>query len=372
MTRHLTSLQSFLFATLVLITAALALHRATPYKNAVDEDVVRGKAAHAFESHYDERFPVKTLGINVWAAIDYTLFHEGRPGVVLGKDGWLYTDEEFNVASDSEQRIGRNLALIGWVRQQLAQKNIKLMVVTVPAKTRVYPEFLGRRRPAGLHADLYNRIQQSLHGEGIAAPDLLAPLSAGKSQRPTFLRTDTHWTPWGAELAAQAIAVRVRAAGYGGSTQTKFATHSDAPQAHKGDLFNFLPLDPYFAWLLPRADQIAVPHTESDGGGGDLLGDGGAPQVALVGTSYSANPKWNFPGYLKQALGEDVMNYAKEGMGPYAPMLAYLNSEDLRSAPPRLVIWELPERYVAMNPEIDAYAVPAEAFVSTQTAEARQ
>jgi alginate O-acetyltransferase complex protein AlgJ len=66
------------------------------------------------------------------------------------------------------------------------------------------------------------------------------------------------------------------------------------------------------------------------------------------------------------------MNYAKEGMGPYAPMLAYLNSEDLRSAPPRLVIWELPERYVAMNPEIDAYAVPAEAFVSTQTAEARQ
>jgi alginate O-acetyltransferase complex protein AlgJ len=43
--------------------------------------------------------PIKRLGTNLWAALDFKLFNEGRPGVVLGRDQWLYSDEEFNPSS---------------------------------------------------------------------------------------------------------------------------------------------------------------------------------------------------------------------------------------------------------------------------------
>jgi alginate O-acetyltransferase complex protein AlgJ len=73
------------------------------------------------------------------------------------------------------------------------------------------------------------------------------------------------------------------------------------------------------------------------------------PDIVLIGTSYSANTRWNFPGYLKEALGEDIASYAREGAGPFRPMLAYLASEDFRREPPRLVIWEIPERALVVG-----------------------
>ncbi|MGA4816040.1 alginate O-acetyltransferase AlgX-related protein [Pseudomonas aeruginosa] len=74
------------------------------------------QAGARLEAHYDKEFPIKRLGTNLWAALDYTLFHEGRPGVVIGKDGWLFTDEEFKPAP-SGQQLEDNWALVRGVRR---------------------------------------------------------------------------------------------------------------------------------------------------------------------------------------------------------------------------------------------------------------
>jgi len=96
--------------------------------------------------------------------------------------------------------------------------------------------------------------------------------------------------------------------------------------------------------------------------GSDLLGDAETPEVALVGTSYSAQPRWNFHGALQEALQQDVGNYAKEGLGPFAPMFEYLKSADFAQAPPRLVVWEIPERYLVTHQKLDEYHLPSQAF----------
>lgn len=67
----------------------------------------------------------------------------------------------------------------------------------------------------------------------------------------------------------------------------------------------------------------------------------------LVGTSYSANELWDFPGALRKHLGRDLINVAEEGDGPLVPMVSYLNSSDFENHPPQVVIWEFPERYLA-------------------------
>ena len=361
--RRATQLNALLFAAFVLVIAAVALARAWGFRPDGGDSVVRGKLAHAFESHYDAVFPARTFGVCLWAAIDYALFHEGRPGVVLGRDGWLYTDEEFKLADGARNDLERNLSLVGWVHRELAKRGIALVVAVVPAKARVYAEHLDRRKPPALHRELYTDIEKTLAADGIPSANLLAPLEAGKSQEPTYLRTDTHWTPFGASLAAEAVAESARTTNL--DANAKFRTVASGAQIHRGDLFNFLPLDPYFAFLLPPPEKIDAVRTESVGdGGASLLGDASSAPVALVGTSYSAESQWNFAGALKAALHADVMNYAKDGEGPFTPMLRYLESDDLRSAPPRLVVWEMPERYLLAHQSLDAFHLPADVFVA--------
>src|SRR3546814_15338462 len=52
---------------------------------------------------------------------------------------------------------------------------------------------------------------------------------------------------------------------------------------------------------------------------------------------------------LKQQLGEDLTNDAHDGVGPFKPMDNYLAGPDFAQAPPQLVIWEIPERYLAIS-----------------------
>ncbi|HJT99252.1 MAG TPA: hypothetical protein VJ696_13125 [Rhodanobacteraceae bacterium] len=366
--RRTVTYNAFLFAALVLTVSAFALARAWGFKPADEHDVMQGKLAHAFESHYDDVFPVRTLGVSLWAALDYTLFGEGRPGVVLGKQDWLYTDEEFKLDNDAETEVERNLALIDWVHKELTRRGIALVVAVVPAKARVYPEYLDRRTPPPLHRDLYARVQARLRDDGIASANLLGPLEAGKRREPTYLRTDTHWTAYGASLAAEAIAEAARAFDLG-TERRDFRTKVAGKETHRGDLFSFLPLDPYFAFLLPPPDEVNRFKTEAvSAGGGGLLGDAPAARVALVGTSYSAETLWNFAGALEQALHEDVMNYAKDGKGPIEPMLAYLESRDLDASPPGLVVWEMPERYLVARQPLEAHHLPPGLFAAAADA----
>lgn len=349
--RHVMIFQSSLFAALVLGVAAAAGSRMVPFDAPPGADWFDGRLARAFESHYDERFPGRTLATNTWAAMDYLLFDEGRPGVVVGREGWLYTEEEFKAYPEGADTVATHLALVPWVRDQLARQGTQLVVALVPSKARIYPEFLGARHPAALHAGLYGHARATLRASGIVAPDLEAALAACKRRTPAFLRTDTHWTPAGARCAADAVRA---AAGFSG--QARYRTRTESVEVLHGDLLSFLPLAPYFSSLLPPPEQIDVRRTERVAGASDpaqaLLGEAAAPPVVLVGTSYSADPRWNLTGALQEALRDDVINYAAKGQGPFLPMLDFLmNAGDL-PAPPRLVVWEIPERYLPMAQDL--------------------
>ncbi|AIG02843.1 alginate biosynthesis protein [Pseudomonas fluorescens] len=355
MTRSFRILYAALFMALLVALGAWSVRSFFGFSTNADATVLNGRWAKAIETHYDDEFPIKRLGTNLWAALDYTLFNEGRPGVVLGRDHWLYSNEEFNPAVNQAQNLQDNYALVEGVRQTLKAKGVQLVMAIVPAKVRLYPEHLGDVQPAGIHAGLYQDFHARVAADKIIAPDLLGPLQQAKLHgQQVFLRTDTHWTPDGAEVAAKQLASVINAKTLLSGEPLRFVTDAEGIAPHSGDLRLFLPLDPLFENLMPPKEplQKRVTHAVQAQAAGDdaLFADSEMP-VALVGTSYSANPNWNFVGALKQALGSEVVNYSEDGHGPILPMLSYLKSDDFKNSPPQVLIWEFPERYLPVNNE---------------------
>ncbi|TPG75955.1 alginate O-acetyltransferase [Pseudomonas mandelii] len=356
MTRSLRILYISLFMVTLLVLGLWSTRSFLGFSTSAETTVLNGRWTKAVETHYDDEFPIKRLGTNLWAALDFKLFNEGRPGVVLGRDQWLYSDEEFNPIVNEELNLQGNYALVEGVRQELKAKGVKLVMAIVPAKTRLYPEHLGEVKPSSIHANLYEDFHAHVAANKILAPDLFGPMLKAKLDgQQVFLRTDTHWTPEGAQIAAETLAKTIAEKTPLSGEPQHFITEPAEKVTHKGDLRLFLPLDPLFENLMPKPEPLQKRNTvaaQDQPAGDDALFANAEVPVALIGTSYSANPNWNFVGALKQALNSDVVNYAEDGHGPILPMLSYLKSDAFKNSPPQVLIWEFPERYLPVNNEI--------------------
>ncbi|QAY89765.1 alginate O-acetyltransferase [Pseudomonas sp. ACM7] len=356
MTRSLRILYIALFLLTLLVLGVWSTRSFFGFSTSAETTVLNGRWSKAVETHYDDEFPIKRLGTNLWAALDFKLFNEGRPGVVLGRDQWLYSDEEFNPIVNEELNLQGNYALVEGVRQELKAKGVKLVMAIVPAKTRLYPEHLGEVKPSSIHANLYEDFHAHVAANKVLAPDLYGPMLKAKLDgQQVFLRTDTHWTPEGAQIAAETLAKSITDKYPLSGEPHHFITEPAEKVTHKGDLRLFLPLDPLFENLMPKPEPLQKRNTvaaQDQPAGDDALFANTEVPVALIGTSYSANPNWNFVGALKQALNSDVVNYAEDGHGPILPMLSYLKSDAFKNSPPQVLIWEFPERYLPVNNEI--------------------
>jgi len=319
-------------------------------------DYFDGDAALQIDSYYKQVMPHRLASIDLMGALRYLTFGEGRSGVVVGKDGWLFSAEEFRATGDHSADVANAAKGIAEIRDGFAKQGINLVVVPLPAKADIYREHLTESLLPGELETLYANFRTALADKGVETVDTRPSILASKADGAVFLQTDTHWTPLGAEAAAKAVG---QAIGHEfGTTQYNIADATPVPR--QGDLSKFIVSGP-LADSLGFSPETVVPreaHPVSDAGASDLFGDSTIP-VALVGTSYSANQQWSFGESLKVALGSDVLNVAEEGQGPVVPMRKYLASDTLRDAPPKTVIWEFPIRYLENHKLWDAPASEA-------------
>ena len=76
------------------------------------ENILAGTWAPTFEANLNESFPIFEVAKNFWGNFEYKVFGQGRKGVVVGSDGWLFTDEEFSCITNSAQNLAQNLEYI--------------------------------------------------------------------------------------------------------------------------------------------------------------------------------------------------------------------------------------------------------------------
>jgi alginate O-acetyltransferase complex protein AlgJ len=318
-----------------------------------EKPLLNGQWAAAYEAEFNKSLAIRQPSIDGWGVLEYTLFKSGRDGVLVGDDGWLFTSEEFTFHPD-DAGLKEKLELAQQAKETFAQQGINFVVILVPSKARIYSDKLGRYTFPSYNQNDYEAFVGELNTLGIPVVNLLEAFTAARANEEVFLKTDTHWTTYGARLAALELAKVVGEKNLLPSlaSTTFTTTPADAATRHEGDLLNYLPLGFFQERLGPAFDDITEQTTEqtSENSGGGLFGSSSIP-VTLVGTSYSANLLWNFEGSLKEALGADVLNFANEGEGPVVPMRDYLASDALKDAPPELVIWEIPERFLQVDYE---------------------
>ena len=136
----------------------------------------------------------------------------------------------------------------------------------MPAKARVYEEKLGRYTLPDYTAERYSSLREALKAQSIPVADLLPALLDAKAEGDVFLRADTHWTPYGAQVAAAAVAQTVRAqVPFAALGETEFEVEVEATEAHQGDLLTFLPLGYLEGRIGPGEEAARVIYSAAGG-----------------------------------------------------------------------------------------------------------
>ncbi len=284
-----------------------------------------GSSIAEWEKSFSKANPLYNPSYEFWGRAEYKLFHEGRTGVVAAGDT-LFSSEEFSGSRDAQGNYKSHIEFIGNAASALKARNTKLFIAVIPAKARIF----GILPPS--KKSVLSDFAASMGERKIPVINLGRAL--GKKG---FFRQDTHWTPEGARASAKIIARIVKSACPGCMGMETYKNRIEVKGNFKGDLTRYVPgVD----FVDEQIDSFSLEREKS----ANLFGDEDVP-VVLVGTSYSAKREFNFVNFLKEYLGSDVLNMADEGLGPFATMKAYLGGGP---PPAKIVIWEIPERYLTL------------------------
>ncbi|MFW5695073.1 MAG: alginate O-acetyltransferase AlgX-related protein [Alkalispirochaeta sp.] len=306
-------------------------------------DVVQGGISAHFDAEVERSHPYRDVAMPVIAALRYLILRQGSSGVVVGREGWLFSDEELQHHPGDAGRLRNRLQYVHDVAAYLDEVyGAHLAIVIVPSKARIaaarVPSYL---RPTTAHERLRRAV------EGLAASNMTVINAAEQISPKEFFRRDTHWRPGGAAKVAQALTTAIpEFNGFGTEYQLQHKPEETLP----GDLLSFVPVGRWSDHLGLTAERFrpveaVLGEDPSEGGG---LFDTPEIPIALVGTSYSADQRFGFQAALQHALRGDVLNVAEPAGGPFGPMEAYLHGETIGEIPPQLVVWEIPERYLTI------------------------
>ncbi len=291
-------------------------------------------------------------------ALSWQVSRDLGPRVREGERDWLFLTDELTPHAKAAQSAASRAQQVIEMRQRLAAGGIQLLVVVVPDKSRIAAAHLGKLHRPAAFADRVKQWTEPLALAGVDVLDLSAALTTLERQgEPAFFRTDSHWTEAGAVAASEVVAQRIRA--LGGLPPSAFSVRlkERVTAPRPGDLVRLAGLDGLPIWLQPRSELAQQSRFEvtrdasvvspGHSGDADLFGDAELPSIALIGTSFSRNS--NFAPFLERKLHRQVGNFALDGGDFDGAARAYLRSAAFKQTPPKLLLWEIPERVLSAD-----------------------
>jgi len=308
------------------------------------ERPTRESLAACERSLEDASVTVRTLRPWMQAGRFFTL-RDGGAKVHVGRNGWMvYTPggNAFTQRAQPGEGTPRGPLAAGIAyRDALAARGIRLIVVPVPNKESVYPQWLSSRSepPTRIINPETRAFFDGCAAAGVEVVDLFARYRE-LSRMPYCLMQDTHWSPHGIETAARAVAERIGLHG-----EARFETRAVALDLH-GDLVRMLQSPVIESQLEPEhIEAIQVPGSSA----------ANAP-VLVLGDSFSRIFQTDEPGdagfiaHLARHLGQPVASLVNDGgASTLVRQKLFLRPQLLANA--TVIVWEFTERDLRLGSE---------------------
>jgi len=288
----------------------------------------------------------------------FAALHDAGEYGLLGRDGWLFyrPGAEYLVepwGPDGED--GDPLTAIVSFRDQLAALGIELLVVPAPGKVSVYPGRLTRRAPAPRpYVNAHTRtLMARLAEAGVEVVDLQAVYAQASAADPAlYLAQDTHWTPAGMRLAAQAVARRLLELGWVEPGTVPYDLEPVEIQ-RLGDIIRMMQMPPLEDRLAPEpitCAQVVRRDTR------EPYQDDPSASVLVLGDSFLRIYQRDEPGsagfiaHLAHELSQPLASIVNDG-GASTLVRQELSRRPKLLADKRVVVWEFVERDVRFGTE---------------------
>ena len=205
----------------------------------------------------------------------FAWLRDGGEKALVGREGWLFYKPGFDdmVSRPSVSASATNdpvTAIVAW-RDALARRGIQLLVVPAPNKESIYPDYLTRRAAPGQilvspsTRDLLARLQSAR----VECVDLFKVFAQARTNPgpagapPLYLAQDSHWSPAGVALAAQAVGRRLIEKGWVSSGQTGYR-EKPVPVERLGDVLRMLQSRPIEKAISSRKGALCSSDSRPD------------------------------------------------------------------------------------------------------------
>ncbi len=216
------------------------------------------------EQTWNDRLGLRTTLIRSHAWIKVKLLGVSpSDSILVGKEGWFYLNDPEAVAQYqgiavlSEAQLERWRVVLEERRAWLARRGIQYLVVFVPNKHSIYPEFMPEVVPRLADEDSLETLSGYLaQNSDLPILDLSAILREAKSRRRVYHRTDTHWNGAGAYLAYKAILQALKEGGLEPPASPPASVRLEQYETNGIGLTSLVGLSPFFR--EERIDAVVV------------------------------------------------------------------------------------------------------------------
>lgn len=181
--------------------------------NARIKTVIKEKVQHIknVESQLEENSIIRTKIIKLMQSV-FVKLAKGNEKVFIGRNSWMFYKPGTETITSGKLMKKTGCPPVNAIiefRDQLSEQNIDLVVMPMPSKATVYPEPLSRspgKITAPVQNEEYTEFIDILISNNIKVFDPSEILYTGKSEKDTYLKTDSHWSYFGMEKSAEFLA----------------------------------------------------------------------------------------------------------------------------------------------------------------------
>jgi hypothetical protein len=286
--------------------------------------------------------------------------------VLMGRNGWLFYKPGVDYLVQSSDEASQDngpvaaIAAIVQFRDQLQRQGIKLLVVPVPGKASVYPDRLTGRN-ASSHSSLRSPtldVIDRLREQGVETVDLFAVFQRTRETEERevdgamYLALDTHWSPRGVRIAAEAIAERIHRLEW--LAPGEFSYKRNAVETRRdGDIVRMMQLPKQHRFYKPEKVRCQQVVRQQDS---LVYQDQPSSPVLLLGDSFSRIYQSDEPSsagliaQLAYELGMPLTSIINDG-GASTLVRQNLGRRPELLRGKKLVIWQFVERDIRFGTE---------------------